>query len=108
MSLDDGVVYTAPANFHADDRTVVYDHSAAPGRHAVTIEVERRDDRDDSFRTTQRSRFVVDIPRDNRMGRDVRISDDSNMVVASSGADLLGPVRAQDPREGERGRLSRR
>jgi hypothetical protein len=79
VSLDDGVVYTAPANFHADDSTVVYDHSAAPGRHAVTIEVERRDDRDDSFRTTQRSRFVVDIPRDNRMLLDVRIWDDSNM-----------------------------
>jgi hypothetical protein len=79
VSLDDGVVYTAPANFHADDSTVVYDHSAAPGRHAVTIEVERRDDRDDSFRTTQRSRFVVDIPRDNRLFLDVRIWDDSNM-----------------------------
>ena len=79
VSLDDGVVFTAPANFHADDSTVVYDHSAAPGRHAVTIEVERRDDRDDSFRTTQRSRFVVDIPRDNRLLLDVHIWDDSNM-----------------------------
>jgi hypothetical protein len=79
VSLDDGVVYTAPASFHADDATTIYDHAVAPGRHAITVDVERRDDRNDSFRTSQRSRFLVDVPRDNKLVLDVRIWDDSNM-----------------------------
>ena len=64
VSLDDGVVWTAPAQFRAEDATVVYEHAVAPGRHAVTVDIERRDDRDDSFRSTDRSRFVVDVPAD--------------------------------------------
>jgi hypothetical protein len=79
VSLDDGVVYTAPQNFHADDPVTLYEHSVAPGRHAVTVEIERRDDRDDSFRTAQRSRFVVDVPKDQRLSVDLRVDDDSSM-----------------------------
>lgn len=79
VSLDDGVVYTAPASFSASDMTTVYDHAVAPGRHAVTIDVDRKDDRDESFRTSQRSRFTVDVPRDHRLGVEIRIGDDSSM-----------------------------
>jgi hypothetical protein len=51
----------------------------APGRHAITIEAERKDDRDESFRTSQRSRFIVDVPRDNKVTVEVKIIDDSSM-----------------------------
>lgn len=79
VSLDDGVVYAAPPGFRADDRTMIYDHAVAPGRHAVTIDVDRKDDREESFRTSQRSRFTVDVPKDYRLELEVRIWDDSNM-----------------------------
>jgi hypothetical protein len=79
VSLDDGVVWTSPPSFRAEDSTTVYDHAVAPGHHAVTIDVERRDDRNDSFRTAQRSRFVVDVPTDQRLGVEVKLWDDSNM-----------------------------
>lgn len=85
VSLDDGVVYTAPQSFAASDMTAVYDHAVAPGRHAVTIDVDRKDDRDDSFRTSQRSRFMVDVPRDHKLAVEVKIIDDSSM-----GADFPG------------------
>jgi hypothetical protein len=79
VSLDDGVVWTSPAGFRADDPTTVYDHAVAPGHHAVTVDVERRDDRNDSFRSTQRSRFVVDVPADQRLGVELKLWDDSSM-----------------------------
>jgi len=80
VSLDDGVVWTAPgATFSAADMTTVYDHAVAPGRHAVTVDVERKDDREESFRTSQRSRFTVDVPRDQRVDVQVKILDDSSM-----------------------------
>jgi len=85
VSLDDGVVYNAPPSWSASDPTVVYDHAVAPGKHAVTVDVERKDSRDESFRTGQRSRFTVDVPRDNRLDVQVKIIDDSSM-----GADFPG------------------
>jgi hypothetical protein len=85
LSLDDGVVYTAPGTFAASDMTTVYDHAVAPGRHAITVDLDRKDDRDESFRTSQRSRFTVDVPKDNRLDVLVRIGDDSTM-----GADFPG------------------
>ena len=79
VSLDDGIVWTSPASFRADASTVVYEHSVAPGHHAVSVEVERRDDRNDNFRSTQRSRFIVDVPADQRLAVEIKLSDDSNM-----------------------------
>ena len=79
VSLDDGVVYTAPATFAASDMTVVYDHAVAPGRHAVTVDVDRKDDRDETFRTSQKNRFTVDVPRDHRVEVQVKVIDDSSM-----------------------------
>ena len=54
ISLDDGVVYTAPPGFKADDWQDVYAHALAPGRHAITVDVDRKDDRNDAFRNSQR------------------------------------------------------
>jgi hypothetical protein len=79
VGLDDGTVWTAPSPFRAEDATQVYDHAVAPGHHAVTIDVERRDDREDAFRTSQRSRFIVDVPADMRVALDVKLWDDSSM-----------------------------
>ena len=80
LSIDDGVVYTAPQTFSASDPTVVYDHAVAPGRHAVTVDIDRRDERDESFRTSQKNRFTIDVPRDNRVEVTVKIIDDSSMA----------------------------
>ncbi len=79
VSLDDGLVYTAPASFHADDPTMIYDHAVAPGRHAVTVDIERRDDRDESFKDSQHARFLVDVPPDNKLTVTLRLGDDSDM-----------------------------
>jgi hypothetical protein len=80
VSLDDGIVWTSPPAFRADSPTVVYEHAVAPGHHAVSVEAERRDDRNDTFRSTQRSRFVVDVPVDLRLAVEIKLSDDSNMA----------------------------
>jgi hypothetical protein len=78
VALDDGVVF-APPTFRADDMTKVYEHAVAPGRHAVTVDVERKDDKDEAFRTAQRSRMVVDVPKDEHLTLEIRIIDDSTM-----------------------------
>jgi hypothetical protein len=79
VSLDDGVVWTSPAAFRADQATVIYEHAVAPGHHAVAVEAERRDDRNDTFRSTQRTRFIVDVPADQRLAVNIKLSDDSNI-----------------------------
>lgn len=79
LSLDDGVVYNAPPNTNFESKTALYEHGVAPGRHAVILEVDRKDDRDDTFRTSQRSRFMVDVPKDQRLELELSLDDDSNM-----------------------------
>ena len=79
VSLDDGVVWTSPASFHPEEATTVYDHAVAPGHHALTVDVERRDDRNDAFRSAQRSRFIVDVPADEKLSVDLKLWDDSSM-----------------------------
>jgi hypothetical protein len=79
VSLDDGAIYTAQPNFKADDWQDIYSHALAPGRHAITVDVERKDDRSDGFRNSQRSRFTVEVPRDLELGVQIKIGDDSDM-----------------------------
>ena len=79
VSLDDGAVYTAPPGFKADDWQDVYAHALAPGRHAITVDVERKDDRNDAFRNSQRSRFTVEVPNDQELAVQIKIGDDSDM-----------------------------
>jgi len=80
ISLDDGVVYTAPTNFRADDPTPVYAAGVAAGRHAITVDVDRKDERGDAFKSSQRSRFMIDVPRDQELALEIKIWDDSNMA----------------------------
>ena len=79
IELDDGVVYTAPTSFRSPDPTPVYEHAVAPGHHAITVEVDRKDDRDDTFRDNQKTRFIVDVPKDQRLAVVLRVGDDSDM-----------------------------
>lgn len=79
VSIDDGVVWTSPASFRPDAETTVYDHAVAPGHHAVTVDVERRDVRNDAYRSSQRSRFIVDVPSDRRLSVGLELMDDSNV-----------------------------
>jgi hypothetical protein len=79
ISLDEGIVYTAPAGFFAEDEVTVYDHAVAPGRHVLGVDVERRDDRGENFRTGQHSRVTLEVPDNQRLETSIRIDDDSDM-----------------------------
>lgn len=79
VSVDDGVVYTSPSGFRADEPTPVFARALAPGRHAVTIDVEREDRENAAFKSTQRSRFVVEVGRDEQLDVTLRVEDDSSM-----------------------------
>ena len=79
VSIDDGVAYSSPANFHSDDMTPIYEHSVAPGRHAITVDVTRKDDRADAFRNSQKTRFTVDVQRDELLTVEIEIDDYSGM-----------------------------
>jgi hypothetical protein len=79
VGLDDGTVWTSPPTFRAESPVAVYDHAVAPGHHAVTIDVERHDDRDEAFRSSQRSRFVVEVPADARLSLDIKLWDESSI-----------------------------
>ncbi len=84
VSVDDGVVFTSPS-FHAEDFTPVFEHAIAPGKHAITIEAERTYSKDETWKTIDRTRFTVEVPKDQRLAVEVRIGDDSSM-----GADFPG------------------
>jgi hypothetical protein len=43
------------------------------------VEVDRKDDRDDTFSDSQRTRFILDVPRDQRLAVTLRVGDDSDM-----------------------------
>src|SRR5579859_820377 len=79
VSLDEGVVYTAPPGFFADDETTVYDHALAPGRHVLGVDIDRRDDRGEVYRTGQNSRVTLEVPENQRLETTIRIDDDSDM-----------------------------
>jgi hypothetical protein len=100
VSLDDGAVWTSPQGFKGDDWQDVYSHSLAPGRHAITVDIDRKDDRNDGFRNSQKSRFTVEVPRDLELGVQIRIGDDSDMGKdfpsdKSGSYDLRVRVRAE-------------
>ena len=45
----------------------------------MTVEIDRKDDRDETFRSSQKSRFLVDVPKDERLEVTIRVDDDSDM-----------------------------
>jgi len=79
VTLDDGVVFTAPERFIAEDERTVYEHAVAPGHHVVGIEIERFDTRGAEYRTWQSSRFSIVIPESKLVDAHVIIQDDSDM-----------------------------
>jgi hypothetical protein len=80
VTLDDGVVFSAPERFSAEDERVVYEHAVAPGHHVVGVEIERYDARNKEFRTWQSSRFSVVIPESKLVDTHLTIVDDSDMA----------------------------
>ena len=79
VSLDEGTVYTAPAGFFAEDETTIYEHAVAPGRHILGVDVDRRDDRGETYRTGQHSRVTLEVPENQKLETTIRIDDDSDM-----------------------------
>jgi hypothetical protein len=79
VSLDGGVVYTAPAQAFFDQPQVVYEHAVAAGPHVVGVEVERQDVRQPQFSTWQSSRFVVSVPEKRLLWTRLELDDESSM-----------------------------
>jgi hypothetical protein len=79
VALDDGTVFTGKPGFKPDDFVTVYEHAVAPGRHAVTVDVERADAREEGFRSSQKSRLIVDVPKDQKLTVEVILVDESTM-----------------------------
>lgn len=80
VTLDDGVVYTAPERFVAEDEKVVYEHAVAPGHHVVGVEIERSDARGPQFKTWQTSQFSVVVPDSKLLETEIYLEDDSDMA----------------------------
>jgi hypothetical protein len=80
VSVDGGVVYTAPPRVGFEQPEVVYEHAVAPGPHVVSIEVERRDSLNPQFSTWQESRFVVLVPEKKSLWTRLELEDESNMA----------------------------
>ncbi len=80
ISLDDGVVYRAPARFSAEDEKVVYEHGVAPGHHILGVEVERTDARNRAYKTWQTSKFSIVVPERKKLLARLEVSDDSDMA----------------------------
>lgn len=80
VSVDGGVVYSAPPRSGFEQPEVVYEHAVAPGPHVVSIEVERRDTLNPQFSTWQESRFVVLVPEKKSLWTRLELDDESNMA----------------------------
>ena len=79
VTLDDGVVFSAPERFLAEDERTVYEHSVAPGHHVLGVDIERFDTRNKEYRTWQSSRFSVVIPESKLVDAHLIIQDSSGM-----------------------------
>ena len=79
ITLDDGVVFSAPERFSAEDERTVYEHSVAPGHHVLGVDIERFDTRNKEYRTWQSSRFSVVIPESKLVDAHLIIQDSSGM-----------------------------
>jgi hypothetical protein len=79
VSVDGGVVYTAPAQAFFDQPQIVYEHAVAAGPHVVGVEVERQDAQQPQFSTWQSSRFVVSVPEKRLLWTRLELEDESSM-----------------------------
>jgi len=80
VTLDEGVVFSAPERFIADEEKTVYEHAVAPGHHVIGIEIEREDARGQQYKTWQTSRFSVVVPDSRLLETHVVVEDDSDMA----------------------------
>jgi hypothetical protein len=80
VTLDDGVVYTAPDRFSPEEFQTVYAHAVAPGHHVIGVEVERYDSRNREYRTYQTSKFTVIVPESRTLSATVVLEDESDMA----------------------------
>jgi hypothetical protein len=87
VSLDGGVVYTAPPRSGFEQAEIVYEHAVAPGQHVVSIEVERHDVRNSQFSSWQESRFVVLVPEKKLLWTRFELEDESSMAEDFSADD---------------------
>ena len=79
LSIDGAQVWSAPKGFSAEDDTSIFDGGVAPGLHSLTLEIERRDDRDETFRTIDRTTVTITVPQGKKLEVEARLEDDSNM-----------------------------
>ncbi len=79
LSLDGAQVWSGPKGFTAEEDVAVFEGGVAPGPHALTIELERRDDRDESFKSIDRTTSTVVVPNGKRLEVEIRLEDDSTM-----------------------------
>jgi hypothetical protein len=82
LALDGAQIWVAPKGFLAEDDVAIFEGGVSPGPHAITLEVERRDDRDETFRTIDRTTATVVVPNGKTLGVEVRAEDDSTMGEA--------------------------
>lgn len=80
VTLDDGVVFAAPARFSADDERTVYEHAVAPGHHVLGVEIERYDARNKEYRSWQSTRFSVVVPESKLVDAHLVVEDESDMA----------------------------
>jgi hypothetical protein len=79
VTLDDGVVYSAPEKLGGNEPQIVYEHAVAPGHHMLGVEIERYDAHNREYRTYQASKFAVVVPESKKLETSLRIQDDSDM-----------------------------
>jgi hypothetical protein len=79
LSLDGARVWSAPKGFAAEDDAAIYEGGVAPGPHALTLEIERRDDRDETFRSIDKTTVTVVVPNGKTLEVQSRLDDDSAM-----------------------------
>lgn len=79
VTLDDGVVFSAPERFAAEEERTVYEHSVAPGHHVLGVDIERFDARNKEYRSWQSSRFSVVVPESKLVDAHLVIQDNSDM-----------------------------
>lgn len=95
LSLDGAQVWTAPKGFAAEDDVAVFEGGVAPGPHALTLEIERRDDRDEAFRTIDKTTATVVVPNGKTLKVEARLDDDSSMAAGSGVYDLSLKLKAK-------------
>ena len=80
VTLDDGVVYSAPGQFSASEGKIVYEHAVSPGHHLLGVEIERYDAQNREYKSWQASKFSIVVPESQLVEAEVRMADDSSMA----------------------------